>query len=86
VIPDAVYIFLAPPSLEALLDRITSRGKDSQESISQRMGKAMGEMQTIDRFDYVIVNYDGRLDDAVAQVDAIVMAEKLRVQPRRVEL
>lgn len=72
-----IYIFILPPSLEELKNRIVSRGTESEESIRLRMGKAMGEMAFIDRYDYFVVNDD--LEEAVKNVSAIMTASHHRV-------
>ena len=75
VVPEAIYIFIAPPSMGALKDRILHRAADRPDDIERRMGNAVDEMKAVDRFDYVITNYEGELEIAVAQLDAIVVAE-----------
>ncbi len=86
VVPEAIYIFIAPPSMGALKDRILHRAADRPDDIERRMGNAVDEMKAVDRFDYVITNYEGELEIAVAQLDAIVVAEKCRVVPRNLEI
>jgi guanylate kinase len=56
------------------------------EDLEQRLKTAAVEMRRIGEFDYLVVNENGRLDQTVEQVKAIVMAERLRVKPRRVVL
>lgn len=77
--PQAVLIFLTASSMEELKRRLIGRGKDSPEETERRMNRAREEMGYLPKFDYVVVNRDGRLDDAVRQVMAIVTAEKHRV-------
>ncbi len=77
--PQAVLIFLTASSMEELKRRLIGRGKDSPEEMERRMNRAREEMGYLPKFDYVVVNRDGRLDDAVRQVMAIVTAEKHRV-------
>ncbi len=78
-IPQAVLIFLSASSMEELRRRLIGRGKDSPEDLETRMNTARKEMRYIPKFDYVVVNRDGRLDAAVRHVMAIVTAEKRRV-------
>jgi guanylate kinase len=77
--PQAVLIFLTASSMEELKRRLIGRGKDSPEEMERRMNRAREEMGYLPKFDYLVVNRDGRLDDTVRQVMAIVTAEKHRV-------
>lgn len=75
--PDAVMVFVAPPSLEELSDRLHSRGTESEEKIAARLATAEQELKYADRFDYVIVNDD--LQEAIGDLRAILRAERCRV-------
>ena len=63
--PDAVLIFIIPPSIEALRKRLNARGQDSDEVIARRMSKAQSEISHWEEFDHVIVNddFNAALDD-----------------------
>lgn len=74
--PNAVYVFIVPPSLKVLRERITGRGTDSQEVIDKRMGKALGELASFHAYDYVVIN--NVLEEAVDKVESIIIAEKCR--------
>lgn len=76
--PQSVLIFLTASSMDELRRRLVGRGKDSPEEMERRMNKAREEMRYLPIFDYVVLNRDGRLDEAVRQVMAIVTAEKRR--------
>ena len=56
--PEAVSVFLAPPSLQELEARLRKRGTDSEESIRKRLAEAANEMQKSDQYDYVVINDD----------------------------
>jgi guanylate kinase len=84
--PEAVLIFLAPPSMEELTRRLRQRRTESEEALARRIEAARQEMGALDAFDYVVVNFEDRLDDAVERIVAILRAEKMRVRPRRVTL
>jgi guanylate kinase len=84
--PGAVLIFLAPPSMEELARRLRERRTESVEALERRLRAAREEMKRLPLFDYVVVNYQDRLDDAVDRIAAILLAEKMRVKSRRVEL
>lgn len=66
----AISIFIQPPSLESLRERLTGRGTDAPEAIEQRLAKAEYELSFAPEFDYVVVN--DNLDKAVAQVDTLI--------------
>ena len=76
VMEDAVFIFIAPPSMEELRNRLTFRGTEQPEEIAKRLGNAKKEFQNLPRYDYVIVNED--IGKAVSEVESIITAEKLR--------
>lgn len=75
-IPDARTIFIAPPSKQALFDRLTNRQQDSEEEIKNRMEKAESEISHYHEFDYIVINDD--FDDALREIDAIVISQRLR--------
>ncbi|HBI03936.1 MAG TPA: guanylate kinase, partial [Paenibacillaceae bacterium] len=54
--PEGIFIFLAPPDLKELRSRITGRGTETEESISNRMEAARGEIELMDKYNYVVVN------------------------------
>ena len=75
-IPDAVSVFILPPSRQALEQRMRSRGQDSEAVIQRRLAAAREEMSHYDEFDYVIVNED--FATAVDEMCAIFIASRLR--------
>ena len=70
---DALLIYIAPPSIDILRDRLIGRGTESMEKINQRLKIAEKELKEIDFYDYVVVNDD--LDDAVDKVKKIILKE-----------
>lgn len=76
--PEGVFIFIQPPSVEALAQRIRQRGKDSLQSIQDRMSACHEELPMVKHYDYVVVN--DQLDEAVKKVQAIIIAERCRVK------
>ena len=84
--PEALLIFLIPPSMEELQQRLKGRMTESSEDLDRRLRTAEAELEQVRHFDYRVVNPEGRLDLAAADVDAIVAAEKCRVLPRLVQL
>lgn len=77
---DSVLIFILPPSLEELKNRLKLRGTESIEAIEKRLSKALDEIRFIGEYDYYIVNDD--LEKAVGEALSIVDAERLRVPPK----
>jgi guanylate kinase len=75
-VPDAVGIFILPPSREALEERMRKRGQDSEDTIARRLAAAREEMSHYHEFDYVIVNEI--FDTAVADMCSIFTASRLR--------
>lgn len=75
--PDAVMIFVAPPSFEELENRLRGRGTETEEKVLARIDAARGEMEQMKRFDYIVVNDD--LQTAVEDVKAIFRAERCRI-------
>jgi guanylate kinase len=78
----ALFIFLAPESLDDLVERVNQRGQDTLEQRALRLLNAEREMAELPKYEYVIVNRRGRLDEAVAHLKAIMVAEHCRVRPR----
>ncbi len=86
LVPPAVLIFLAPPSIEELEARMRERGLDDDAVIQRRLEKAAWELEQLPKFDYAVVNERDRLDGAVDQVLAIITAERCRVGRKPVRL
>jgi guanylate kinase len=86
VAPEAVFIFLAPASPDELRRRLALRRTESPAEIAGRLAVAASEMEQVHQFDYVVINREDRLDEAVGQIRAIITAEKQRVYPRQVRL
>lgn len=79
--PEAVMIFIIPPSLEELRRRLVNRGTDSMEAIEGRHARAKEEYAEAEGYDYLIVN--DKIEDAAAAFAAIVLAEHLRFDDRK---
>lgn len=71
--PEGVFIFLFPPSLEELKNRIINRGTETEELVLNRLKAARDEIEMMDAYDYVVVN--DHVDNAVAKVQAIIESE-----------
>ncbi|MCX8016666.1 MAG: guanylate kinase [Rhodocyclaceae bacterium] len=81
LMPQAVSIFIMPPSLEELERRLRGRGQDSEEVIQRRVAAALGEMRHVGEFDFVIINND--LQEALQDLAAAVRAARLDFQRQR---
>ena len=84
--PEAVFIFMAPGSFDELRERLSLRLTESPVEMERRLNIAKEELAMADKFDYRVVNQDGGLDRAIADIDAIIAAEKCRVKPRNINL
>jgi guanylate kinase len=78
--PDAVLVLLLPPSYSVQEERLRGRGTETEEKILQRLARAKEEVALADCYDYVVYNYDGRADEAAAQILSIVAAEKCSIK------
>jgi len=79
--PDAVLVFLMPPTLGDLSARLRGRATEDEVTIEARLKRALEEVPLIDEYDYLVIN--DVVEHAVAKIDAVVAAERLR--PRRCE-
>ena len=82
--PDGVLIFILPPSLQELRDRLTGRATESSEAIERRLSRTKEEISVIGQYDYFIINDD--LEDAVRRTETIIRAEHYRVSGSVVDL
>ncbi|GAB6100606.1 guanylate kinase [Halanaerocella petrolearia] len=74
---EGIFVFLAPPSLEELEDRITKRGTESKEAINTRMKNAKDELEERKHYDYLIVNDE--VEKAVNKLEAVIIAERCKL-------
>ncbi|MBO4678721.1 MAG: guanylate kinase [Lachnospiraceae bacterium] len=79
--PDALMVFVIPPSIEVLLKRLRARGTESEEVISRRITQAKTECTYMDRYEYIVINDD--LDTAVKEMYAMISSAKYTVSRRR---
>ena len=77
LVPEAIFIFILPPSLKDMVKRLKKRGTDSKEKILERFHTAYKEINEVTKYNYVVVN--DILEDAINKVEAIIKAEKCRV-------
>jgi guanylate kinase len=76
--PEAIFIFLLPPSLEELKQRITGRGTESMDTINTRMNVAVEEMNLLKHYDYAVVNDE--IESACERIRSIIVAEHCAVE------
>ncbi len=77
--PDAVLIFLVPDRFSHLRERLLARRTETNEEIARRLEIAHQEMKSIRDFDYIVINEQGRSEDAIRDLQAILQAERFRI-------
>ena len=83
IYPKGVYIFILPPSMDELKDRITKRGTETESDILKRLKTAYEELNYAKEYDYLVVNDE--LLDAVGKVESIITAEKCKTE-RKIDI
>jgi len=86
LLPEAVLIFLMPQSVDELIARLKQRHTESPLEMEKRLKTAEEEMGRLSLFDYVVLNKQGGIEEAVSKIKAIITAEKCRANPRKVVL
>ena len=84
ILPEAVFIFVMPASMEELVLRLKQRHTESPFDLALRTKTAEEEIKQLSLFDYIVVNKQDEIDLAVSDIEAIIAAEKCRVVPREV--
>ncbi|CAK9331237.1 guanylate kinase [Thermoanaerobacter kivui] len=79
--PEGVFIFILPPSMEELKNRIKKRGTETEEEIIKRFKSAYEELNFVSKYNYVVIN--DSVEEAVEKIKAIIIAEKCRVDRNR---
>ena len=85
-VPDAIFIFLVPGSLEELAQRLTGRRTETEPELMRRLAEAREELAQQHWYDYVIVNRQSHLQEAVELLRAIMLAEHARTRPRNINI
>lgn len=81
LMPDAVSVFIAPPSIAALRERLQGRGQDNEATINRRMQDARSEMSHYGEYDYLIINDE--FDNTLAELRAIIIARRHRIEAQQ---
>ncbi|QBD82152.1 guanylate kinase [Ktedonosporobacter rubrisoli] len=85
-LPGATFIFLVPGSVEELVTRLNIRQTETESEVRRRLMDAQNELAQRDHYDYIIVNRQGQLQEAVERLRAIILAEHCRTHPRYVNI
>ena len=86
LLPEAVFIFLIPPSIDDLLTRLQNRRTESVEELALRLKAARAELKQMPLFDYTVINRWDEIDRAIDEINSIIASEKSRVPPREIRL
>jgi guanylate kinase len=86
IVPEAVLVFLTTESEDAMVRRLEARKTETPEGLKLRIATARQELKRIGEFDYVVINHEFHLDEAVDTIQAIINAEHHRTKPRKVSL
>lgn len=86
IMPEAIFILVVPPSKEELVNRLKSRQTESPPDLSLRIKSVEEEIKQLPLFDYVVVNRQDKIDQAISDIEAIIAAEKCRVRGREITL
>lgn len=86
LLPEAIFIFLTAESEEALVNRLRERKSETAEGLNLRIATARQEIKRVNEFDFCVVNAEGRQEEAVDTILAIIEAEHHRVQQRIISL
>ncbi len=84
--PDAILVFLTAHSKAEWLQRLRDRRSETEEELNLRIKTAKAEYETLDIFDYIVVNENNKLSQTLDVIESIILAEHHRIQPRKVQL
>ena len=82
--PEAAFVFVVPPSMEVLEERLRGRGTESDEVIRDRLARAKEEFKLVDKYNYVLLN--DNVEDAIERLNSIILAEKCRMERNYAEV
>ncbi len=78
IMPEAVLVFILAPDITTLEARLIGRGTESEEIVAKRMAEARREVTLLDKYDYVVINKDGKSEEAALDIIVISRTEKMR--------
>ncbi|MCY4530549.1 MAG: guanylate kinase, partial [Chloroflexi bacterium] len=78
LVPGAMYVFIAPPDMAELANRLRQRRTESAETLRVRLATAAREMDEAAKYDYIVVNRTGQMDEAVEEINSIIRRERAR--------
>jgi guanylate kinase len=84
--PDAILIFLTPSNQEEWYQRLGGRTHSQEKDMDQRIATVIKELENAKEFDYIVVNPQGKLNSAIATIEAIITAEHHRAKQRKIEI
>ena len=76
LVPQAILIFIAPPSHEELIRRLSRRGTETDAELRLRIARAHEELENLEIFDYIVINHENQADATAAEIDNIIECEK----------
>ncbi len=76
ILPNALFIFLAPPSIEVLYKRLKERSTESEEKILARVEKSKQELQEINQFENLVINEEGKIEETAQSIIQIIQAHR----------
>ncbi len=86
ILPQAIFIFLATSNLAELEKRLKKRRTETVAELELRLKTALEELTKLSMFDYIVVNHEGKIDRTIADILAIITAEKCRATPRKLNI
>jgi guanylate kinase len=85
-LPDAVLLFIMPPRIEDIINRLKARGTETEEQLKIRFEAIKKEYETLPEFNYMIINADGKVDEAVEQIEKVIRSERRSKKIRNYDL
>jgi guanylate kinase len=84
--PDAILIFLTPSNQEEWYKRLGGRIHSQEKDMDQRIATVIKELESAKEFDYIVVNPQGKLNSAIATIEAIITSEHHRAKQRQIDI
>ena len=81
--PDAILLFITAPSIEVLKNRLIGRGTETAEVVEKRMKRAAEEAESIDQYEFIVSNEEGKLEDCMNTIHSIIESESCRITKRQ---